>query len=280
MAESKSIILVITDSRGVSKAFVTNDFNHLLLEDAIRLVRKGIVIGVHLVQANGHAYLRSDPSSSKEDNLDSLSVPAGSLSRKLKDDDEDERVSTYAKAYGKFLELRFPRNELLYLDGMAQIPRADVIKRLRPLTKEIKTAANKHAVDANLLTAILIDEFARIGPDDLLDILGKIGVRDTTIGLGQVKMSTARDMIKKKYFPADPNISQSKLYSLLTVDEASIQFAAAYLSFITKFRIRKNVGTSAAELASCYSEGLLVQASSRGKQIAEKLRRFAREILE
>ncbi len=86
-----------------------------------------------------------------------------------------------------------------------------MIKRLRPLTKQIKAAAKKHDVDVNLLTAILIDEFARIGPDDLLDILGKLGVRDTTVGLAQVKMSTARDMIKKKYFPGDPNISQSKL---------------------------------------------------------------------
>ena len=53
-----------------------------------------------------------------------------------------------------------------------------------------------------------------------------------------------------------------------------------YLSFIKKYRIKKKVGVSAAELATCYSEGLLAQTSQRGKQIDNKLREFAKEILE
>ena len=280
MAESRRILLVITNSRGVSQALVTDDLRHLLLGEAIRLVRRGVLIGVHVVEANGRAYLRSNANSSTEDNLDSLSVPAGSLSQQVKDPDDHEQVSAYAAAYGKFLELKFERDELLYLGGIARLPQKDVIKRLRPLAKEIKAAAEKYDVDVNLLAGILIDEIARIGPDDLLDILGKLGVRDTTVGLAQVKMTTARDMIRKRYYPADPDISQSRLYDLLTEDKTSIQFAAAYLSFIKKFRAEKKLGTSAAEVASCYSHGLRAKVHNRGKQITSKLRRFAREILD
>jgi hypothetical protein len=280
MAESKRIILVITNSRGVSQAIVTDDFRHLLLDEAIRLVRRGVLIGVHIVEANGRAYLRSNANSSTEDNIDNLSVPAGSLSQQVKDPDDQERVSAYAAAYGKFLEMKFERDELLYLGGVARLPKKDVIKRLRPLAKEIKAAAEKYNVDVNLLAGILIDELARMGPDDLLDILGKLDVVDTSIGIAQVKMSTARDLIKKKYYSADPNISQSRLYDLLTDDKTSIQFAAAYLSFIKKFRAEKKLGTSAAEVASCYSHGLRAKVHKRGKQVTSKLRRFAREILD
>lgn len=280
MAGSKQIILIIADSRGVSQAVVTDDLKHLLVNEAIRLVRRGILVGVHVVEANGRAYLRSNANSPTEDNLDSLSVPAGRLSQQIKDPDDHERVSAYAAAYGKFLERKFEREELLYLGGIPRVPKKDVIKRLRPLAKDIKRAAEKYDVDANLLVGILIDELARTGPDDLLDILGKLDVVDTTVGLAQVKMSTARDLIKKQFYPSDPNISQSKLYDLLTEDVESIQFAAAYLSFIEKFRKKRNLGTSSAELASCYSWKLRAEATPRGKQIATKLKKVAKEILD
>jgi hypothetical protein len=274
------IILVVVDSSGAIRALVTDDLRHLLLDDAIRLVRRGILTGAHVVEANGRLYLRSNANSSTDDNLVNLSVTAASLSKKYKEANQDRSLSIYAKAYGKFLELNFDRDELLYLDGVAKISRKEVIKRLQPLAKQIKSAAKNHGVDPYLLAAILIDELARLGPDDLLDVLGKLGVKDTTVGLAQVKLSTARDMIKKKYYPADPNISQSELYDLLVNDKVSIEFAAAYLNFITKYRSKKNVGASTAELATCYSEGLLVPASRRGKQIAEKLRKFAKGIVE
>ena len=135
-------------------------------------------------------------------------------------------------------------------------------------------------IDVNLLACILIDEFARMGPDDLLDILGKLGVHDTTVGLAQIKMSTARDLIRKKYYHADSDISQIRLYNLLANDKTSIQFAAAYLSFIKKFRAGKNLGTSAAEVASSYSYRLSGNVRKRGQQINLQLRKFAREILD
>jgi soluble lytic murein transglycosylase-like protein len=281
MPKFKKIILVITNSRGVSEAFVTDDFQYLLLDEALILVKRGVLAGVHFVKGKNGAYLRSNHNTAIEDNLDTLSLPAGRLFEAIKEHDEDGRVTAYAKAYGKFLELRFRRDELLYLDGIAQIPKKEVLQRLRPLASAIKEIAARYDVDPYLLGAILIDELARMGPDDLLDILGKLGARDTTVGLAQVKLSTARDMIKKKLYPADLDISQSRLYDLLTDDKASVRFAAAYLSFIKKLRAKKNKGTTAAEVASCYSRGkFLDPPDSRGKQIARKLRDFAKEIFD
>jgi len=242
VATFKQIILVITNSRGASQAFVTDDFQYLLLKEAIALMKRGVLKGVHLVNGLSGTYIRSNNNNAKEDNLVSLSVPAGSLSKQIKLPEENERVSLYADAYGKFLEKKFKRNELVYLSGLARIPKKDVIKRLRPLLNAINLAAEKYEVDPNLLAAILIDEIARVGP-------------------------------------ADPNISQSELYDLLLDDKVSVQFAAAYLSFIEKLRERRNLGTSAAEVASCYSRGKFSdQANSRGTQIATNLRRYAREL--
>jgi hypothetical protein len=189
-------------------------------------------------------------------------------------------VSVYARAYGKIQELKFERDELLYLGRIARISKNETTRRLKPLVGEIKDTAAKHNVDPYLLTAILIDELARMGPDDLLDVLGKLDIVDTSVGLAQVKMSTARDMIKKKYYDADPNISPAQLYELLIDDRESIQFAAAYINFIKNFRVKKNVGISAAELSSCYSQGLAGKANVRGKQIATRLRKLAKEILD
>jgi len=150
MAESIRIILVISNSRGVSQALVTDDLRHLLLKEAIRLVRRGILIGVHVVEGNGRAYLRSNGNLSLQDNLNSLSVAAGSLSQQVKDPDDHELVSAYTAAYGKFLELKFERDELLYLGGIARLPKKDVIQRLRPLAPEIKAAAKKYDVEKSV----------------------------------------------------------------------------------------------------------------------------------
>jgi hypothetical protein len=169
------------------------------------LAKRGLLKEIQVVESRGRTYLRSHRNSSQADSLDSLSVPAGSASEKIKVPADHEPVSVYTKTYGKFLELRFERNELLYFGRVARILKRDVIKRIRPLVSTIKAAARKYEVDSNLLAAILIDEQARLGPDDFLDILGKLNVADTTVGLAQVRISTARDLIAKKYYPADPS---------------------------------------------------------------------------
>ena len=272
-------ILVITDSLGVNRAFITCDLRHITLEDAILLVENGTLGGYRLIKKRDRIFLRSKVDSSSTNNLEEISISARKLSQKIKEPNTSPKVSLYAVTYGKYLELKSDRSDLIYLDGIARIAKSTVINRLRPLKEEIISAANKQNIEPMVLTGILIDEIARMGPDDLLDIIGKIGLRDTTVGLAQIKMSTARDLIKKNYLLFDKNISNEKLFDLLNNDVIAIQFAAAYLSFIYKYRAMKNRGTTPPEICSSYSSGLAASISSRGRQIADDLARIASEVL-
>ncbi len=48
MPNFKKIILVFTNSRGVSEAFVTDDFQYLLLDEALALVKQGAASNQHI----------------------------------------------------------------------------------------------------------------------------------------------------------------------------------------------------------------------------------------
>ena len=277
--KQNGIILVVTDLRGVNRAFVTENLAHLDLGQAIELVQQDKLNGLSIVRTQGRSFLRSKIDTSSKNNLETVSISAKKLSKIIKEPTKDERVSFYSSAYSKYLEHKFGSKNLVYLDGIARIEKTKVIGRIKPLASAIKTAAKVNHLDHNLVAAVLIDELVRMGPDDLLDILGKIGFRDTTIGLAQIKMSTARDLIKKNPFPYDAKISDSKLYEILNDDTVAVEFASAYLKFISKFREKKNKGTSPADLATSYSAGLLDPISSRGIQIADTLTKLAMEIL-
>ena len=270
MMKQNGIILVVTDLRGVNRAFVTENLAHLDLGQAIELVQQDKLNGLSIVRTQGRSFLRSKIDTSSKNNLETVSISAKKLSKIIKEPTKDERVSFYSSAYSKYLEHKFGSKNLVYLDGIARIEKTKVIGRIKPLASAIKTAAKVNHLDHNLVAAVLIDELVRMGPDDLLDILGKIGFRDTTIGLAQ---------IKKNPFPYDAKISDSKLYEILNDDTVAVEFASAYLKFISKFREKKNKGTSPADLATSYSAGLLDPISSRGIQIADTLTKLAMEIL-
>lgn len=279
MLKRTKVILVITDSRGVNRAFVTDSLQYVGLAEALELVRIGALAGLKIVKKRGYSYLRSNLDTSSKNNLETISISAKKLSAKIKEPAQDSRLSLYLSTYSKYLELRFSPGELIYLDGLARIQTGRVISRIRPLSSNIAMAAKQYEIDQNLLAAILIDEMARIGPDDLLDIIGKIGIRDTSVGLAQIKISTAKDLIRNKNIAYKANISDSDLYDLLNDDKVAVTFAAAYISFIKKFRAKKHIGTSPADLASSYSQGLAASISARGKQIVDNLMKLANEIL-
>lgn len=58
MTRRKKIILVISDTKGIGRAFITNDFQYLLLNEAIELVKKRALSGVHLVTTTNGTYVR------------------------------------------------------------------------------------------------------------------------------------------------------------------------------------------------------------------------------
>ena len=279
------IILTIQNKSGKNIAFVTAEHIMLSLKEAISKVLGGEIVGVHVVDSNQGQYLRSDPNDAQADNLDSLAVPAGRLSKQIKAPSENKIISTYLQARSEYLELLRSKKDLIYLDGLARIEKEEVIDRLTPLAKWIKTAAQENNIDSILLTSILIDEVSRMAPDDWLDILGKYGIRDTSVGLAQVKMSTARELIKKGYYKGRSNISDKKLYSLLSDDKEAVKFAAGYLRMTYDYREKRNMNTSDEVIATSYSSGYRYNEKEkpfylgRGKQIVKFLGKIAKSVL-
>ncbi len=274
------IILIIQNKSGKNIAFVTDDHQTLGIEEAINKVLSGLITGVHIVKSKYGYYLRSDPNDNQTDNLESLAVPAGSLTKKLKKPKGNKVIKAYLKAKSEFLEIFYDKKDLIYLDGLARTTKKEVFNKLKPLSSEIRNAAKNDAIDPILLSSILTDEIARMAPDDLMDILGKYGIRDTSVGLAQVKMSTAREIIKKGYYKANPNISDKRLYNLLSNEKEAVKISSAYLRMAYDYRRKKGISTSDIAMANCYSHGYRYnKKDTRGEQIIKQLTPFARKIL-
>ena len=148
-----------------------------------------------------------------------------------------------------------------------------------PLTTEIKRAAKQQNIESSLLAAILVDELAESGPDDLFDLLGYLGV-NTTVGLAQVKLTTARLLIKNGYYQASSTITDQKLYGLLTDDHEAVKFAAAYIRFTIDHRTRRKLGLTPEHIAAAYSRGFNhSEVSTRGTTIIKVFVPVAKELL-
>lgn len=275
------IIMVVKNRLGKTTAFITDGFQTLSLEEVISHIEKGLLKGIHIVVTKQGPYVRSDPNQSQSDNLNSLTVPAGSLSSLLSAPKiKDRVVKTYLAAYGKFLELRYDKDELIYLDKIARITKQEVKQRIKPLVPHIKRFAKDQSIDQRLLGAILIDELAKSGPDDLFDILGYAGI-NTSVGLAQIKMATARLVIGKGYSDIPKSISNPDLYGLLTEDRDSVKFAATYMRFIIDHRTRRGLGLTEEDIATAYSAGHNTKKiSPRGKSIVKDVMPLAKELLE
>ena len=274
------IILVVKNRPGKTTAFITDSFEILSLEELFKYVRKGLLQGLHLVETSDGTHVRSDRNLSTFDNLSSLLVPAGSLSKRLTNASfKDKAVYNFIKARGRFLELEFSKDELIYIDRTAYISKDEVSQRFMPITSEIKRAAKQQNIESSLLAAILVDELAESGPDDLFDLLGSLGV-NTTVGLAQVKLTTARLLIKNGYYQASSTITDQKLYGLLTDDHEAVKFAAAYIRFTIDHRTRRKLGLTPEHIATAYSRGFNhSEVSARGTTIIKVFVPVAKELL-
>jgi len=232
------------------------------------------------VETSDGTHVRSDRNLSTVDNLSSLLVPAGSLSKRLTNASfKDKAVYNFIKARGRFIELEFTKDELIYIDRTAYISKDAVSQRFMPLTSEIKRAAKQQNIESSLLAAILIDELAESGPDDLFDLLGYLGV-NTTVGLAQVKLTTARLLIKNGFYQAFSIISDQKLYGLPIDDHEAVKFTAAYIPFTIDHRTKRKLGLTPEHIATAYSRGFNhSEVSARCTTIIKDFVLVAKELL-
>lgn len=236
------IILVVTNSEKKSFVFVTDDLRAHSLKEAINLVIKGAFDLVHLVKKIVSPYLRSNPNAKPKDNLDTMSV---TVHRIVKAVDRLDSIVFYPafQAYWKLRQaylkhLQKQGKKIIVVDGYLATPKELVVKTIAKHRTLIFAAANLFSIDPYTLGSILIDECARISMLDVLTDEVLLTLQNPSVGIAQVRIDTARDLIKQGYYNPNPNdtalseknintTSREHLYAYIIQPKHNVYFAAA-----------------------------------------------------
>ncbi|NQY74672.1 MAG: hypothetical protein HRT90_07910 [Candidatus Margulisbacteria bacterium] len=148
--------------------------------------------------------------------------------------------------------------------------------------------------EAITLAAVLVDEYLRMGLGDWLDWAAKIGI-ETSIGIGQIKAETARNLIKEGLYNPDPEneqlkpknihkISKAHLYSYLKEPVHSANLSAAKIRYdINRWAPFVDVSNLPNILGTLYSQGDIpvhgnpMPDENRGSQIGTEFYFLAKE---
>ena len=296
------IVLVVTDSKGENLVFSTDSLKAYSLDESIKLAKRSKLDSVHTVKTGRGAYLRSNPNVTEDDNLDSLSISANHLYLSL-DDFTCLLSPKKFKSCAQHLELHFSMIEergehVIYIENHPLITREQVIAKLKPYRNIVLSAAERFSIDPYTLGAIIIDEIARVNPwEEILDKLGKafVGI-NTSAGIAQVKVETARELIQRGYYnpnPSDSKLSQkniaktsrSHLYTYVERARHSIYFSAARIrQIIDHWAHEIDLSNRPEIIGTLYSWKLGTPhpdpgTNDRGTQIAREFYPFAKNIL-
>ncbi len=296
------IILVVTDSHGKNLIFSTDSLKAYSLDESIKLAKQGKLDAVHTVKTGRGSYLRVNPNATEDDNLDSLSISANHLYLSL-DNFTCLHSPKKFKACAHHLELHFSMIEergeqVIYIEEHPLITKEQVTAKLKPYRNIVLSAAQKFSIDPYTLGAILIDEIARVNPwEEALDKLGAafVGI-NTSTGIAQVTIETARELIQKEYYNPNPNdnklskkniakTSRTHLYTYAERARHSIYFAAARIrQTIDHWAHKTDLSDRPEILGTLYSQGLGSPkpnpgASDRGLQISQEFYPLAKKIL-
>jgi hypothetical protein len=292
------IILVATDARGKNLVFVTDTLRVYSLQDALQLAKDGKLENAYPVQGSAGAYLRTKPHTDKKEHLDQLSISSYQLFSSLDNINYALTTPAFANYWRLYQGSLVQDQPLIVIEGKPRITKEAAREKLQPHRDLIFAAAKRFNVDPYLLGAIIIDEIARfrvIEPitDSLLGYF--IGV-NTSVGIAQVKIDTARDLIQSGYYspnPDDPQLSKGKisktsrshLYTYVVQPEHSISFAVAKMrSLIDAWQKYIDISKSPDIIATLYSlkgktPHARPQPNDRGLQIANEFYKLAREWL-
>lgn len=181
--------------------------------------------------------------------------------------------------------------KLLYIDGQARETRSSIKSKISELKPYILSVSNRYDIDSNLLTAILIDEKLRLSVDDLIDPFQKYLDLNLTVGLAQIRATTAKEIIYQGYYHPNPEDSKLKkpiknkdLYPYLTQRDKAVYFAAAIIKSIMDKKLLDSP-TDNLEIAFYYSHGMNASFDHkkvyiRQKQIINEFYNFSIALLE
>ncbi|MDP7247449.1 MAG: DUF3892 domain-containing protein [Candidatus Peribacteraceae bacterium] len=238
------ITFVVTDIKGKNLVFSSDTLKTYSLDESVKLVKQNKIDSVHVVRAGAGSYLRTNPNTMEEDNLDYLSLSSYKLFASL---DQSSLINSilglrrYFRDYNRFLEESVKRiDDIIVIDGFRRTTKQRVVTKLKPHREIILKAANHFGIDSITLGAIIVDEIARMLP--LEDIIEKILLCtinwNSSVGIAQVKLETARGLIRIGYYNPNPNDSKLSqkyinktpkeyLYNYVVKPKHSVFFAAA-----------------------------------------------------
>ncbi len=285
------IILVIENEKGKNILFITNSMQLLTLEEALQAVLAGEIENTHTVKDN---FIRSNLNKTDEDNLDTLTISCHQLEQGLYNYDEikdNPVLQSYEKIRNENIKIS---TDVIFIDGCPRKTKSEVTNHLVPYSSLIIEAAQTQKIDPNLLGAILIDEYLRLGPDDLFDWAAKIGL-DTSVGVAQVSIETAKSLIKRGLYNPNPNdpkleadnidkTSRAYIYGYIKKPLHSVNLAAAKIkSLIEDWQKHTDISKAPAVLGSLYSmykkPHSNPEPNDRGRQIVGEFYVISEDIL-
>lgn len=283
------IILVVTGLKGRNAVFVSDTLKSYTVEETVRLAKEGSIENVYAVEAKNGAYVRTKPHTAKTEQLEHLAISSHQLfafANDIRSAVSTPALARYLKLYGHSLEQE--EGPYIVIGGQIKITTQAAKEKLQPHKELIFEAAEKFKIDPYLLGAIVIDEIAQFGLlENITDLLASyfIGI-NTSTGIAQVKLETARGLIKDGYYnpnPHDPKLARDKinktprkyLYQYVKEPKHSIFFAAARMrELIDKWKRFVNLAERPEIISTLYSMYKLPhanpQANARGLQITNE----------
>lgn len=297
------IVLVIADTIGKNRVFVTETLKAFDSQETQEQVVQGKLPALHIVRTGQGSYLRSNPNGAAADNLDTLSISAYKL---FACSDNSTLLTSllglkrYMGYYEKFLDTLEKLGEsIIIVDGIPRTTKERVRSKLTPHRKHIFAAAAHFSIDPITLGAIIIDEIVRMAPfESIADaLLPRVLSRNVSVGIAQVKLETARGLIKSGYYNPNPQdeklskkqigeTSRSSLYGYVVQPVHNVHFAAAAIkNLIDQWKPILDISDRPEIIGTLYHQpprkpNLHPGPDERGEQIASEFYPLAKNILE
>lgn len=292
------IILVATNAQGKNLVFVDNRLRAYSLEEAIVLAKDGKLENICTCRRSGALYLRTKPNAPEENRLDKISISSYRLFSSADNINNALLFPGFKDYWQKYQSaLNKEENDYIIIDGHSRVSKEAVKTKLQSCKDLVFEAAKKFDIDPYILSAIIIDEIARLGPiENITDPLKVyfLGI-NASVGIAQVKIETARGLIKSGYYNPDPDrlssknidkISRQQLCQYVEQPKHGIYFAAATIrSLIDEWKKSADLNKRPEIIATLYHLNHKIphfdpQPDSRGQQIAGEFYKLAQEWLQ
>ncbi|MBU0502619.1 MAG: DUF3892 domain-containing protein [Candidatus Margulisbacteria bacterium] len=281
-------------SRSAQKElFIDENLKIYTKEDIVFLVKQKKINNLYLAKRKGKTYIKSKPNIKTTDNISYKSISHTEFTALYKNYAKattDKKIKRYDDVRRKRQKKKF----IIVRDDKGDFFSTKTVNDVKAHLKKHKNAtlkaAEKQKIDPLLLGAILIDEYCRMGWDDWLDWLGALNIKDTSVGIAQIKLSTAREILKRRYYnPAPGKITHqspsAQIWLYLNQPEHSIQFSAAAIRLSIDYWQKKKIDISKQPkvLAYLYSAGYTKDIENatkkRCRQISTEFYQMAKSIL-